>query len=194
MLALCLKQSVATTLVDVCVGRRSEKDDDGCGERMCGTKSSYDHDSSNFEVQDSKLHGKGLFTKFALTPSPRKPKMVLGRFGGVMECGECVRNFKKENGGYDYKVIFCDMEEKDGSGDVAWHLRRTGDESIDGPMWWLNEARDSNDPAYRTSHVEFISSGLASGGFPKIECVLTTTLPSVNTDILTKYGVTFLSQ
>ena len=160
-----------------------------CQEEMCGVIIPVDHDYTLFTVGDSKLHGKGLFSSPSLVG---KKRGKLGRFGGIMECGECVRKFKEANNdSYDFMVLVAFHEEKESndlSGDnVFWHIRRTGNEVIDGPLWYINSVRTTNPASHMTQHVQFAVGDLDEDGYVILEVYLKCSVDTAGIELLSKY-------
>ena len=161
-----------------------------CGEKRCGLVVPVEHDYSLFTIRNSVLHGKGLFSGRCIVGQKRG--MLVGRFGGIMECGACVRKFKaKNNGSYDFMVLVAFHEEMESndvvSDNVFWHIRRTGVEAIDGPLWYINSVRDVNPSSHMTQHVEFAVGDLDEDGYVVLEVYLQNCVDTIGIELLSRY-------
>ena len=151
-----------------------------CDER-CGAAVSTGLLATNYNlvVATSKIPnaGKGLF---AATTIP-SVKCIFGRFGGTIECGLCVRTYRKERE-KTFDVLVCD---------VMWHFVRSYDVKIDGTMWFINSCCLNKD-SQGTENVRFESAGFTLGENsrelePLIEVVTCCEIES-GEELLASYG------
>lgn len=159
-----------------------------CDER-CGIAVSSGPSSEQYRlvVAKSKLPnaGMGLFAGSTI-PSGK----CIGRFGGTIECGLCVRSNRKERE-KSFDVLLCDVEYGEHNNDIMWHFVRSYDVEIDGTMWFINSCCLNKD-IQGTANVKFESAGLTPGENnaelePLIEVVTCCEIES-GAELLASYG------
>ena len=137
-----------------------------CDEVLCSTLLVGD-DFSGFRSAASGIpkSGLGLYASQNVAA-----KTVVGRFGGQLQCGKCVRKFRKLHPHGEYDVMRGDLDYNEGKGqDVFWHLTRTYDTAVDGSVWFINSSGSFNRKPYKTPNVVFVWSGFYRDGTPCIE-------------------------
>ena len=155
-----------------------------CGETKCGRFVVADPLPTSFVVKESPLDGLGVFSRERV--SVRKGQVIIGSFGGIVECGTCIHKFKSNSNDFDFRVIQCGIEHKENNGDTFWHLRRSGNADVDGPMWYLNEARATNPEGMRSFHARMENLGIDQDGFPLVQVKLVNALQGME-EVLIKY-------
>lgn len=136
-----------------------------CGEDKCGSVFKSCNPDVSVEVRDSGIDRKGAGLGLFLKEGCKRREKI-GNFGGMLLCGMCV---KKKKGKFDTMRVERDYgltrEEKG----VYWHLVRTGVQSIDGYMWYINSSSKSNPDGYQEPNMQFYGLGFYEEGEPAVE-------------------------
>ena len=108
-------------------------------------------EKSGIRKKDS---GNGLFIK-KKCPS----KSEIGSFGGVLLCGDCIRkrNCKWVTKRYNSFLLGQSYMLTENDNGVFWHVVRTYDRTVDGPMWFINSSKHDAAKGYKFPNVTFES-------------------------------------
>jgi hypothetical protein len=151
-----------------------------CGEGRCLNEEVTAVDAVSMVVKESDIDGKGVFAVYEI-----QPRTVIGYFGGVMICAMCVKDFKL-NLKNAFLVIECDVDYTDGD-DVFWYLKRSGDSTIDGSIWFTNSSNANSRVAWqREPNVVFQSDGFDEQRRPVI-CAVSLRRIAAGEELLADY-------
>jgi hypothetical protein len=159
------------------------QDSDACDEELCGTRHVAPLADVPVKVKKSGIKrqhaGNGLFIQQECAPKTR-----IGSFGGELQCGDCVRKRTKQ---FTYFALGTSYIQTQNPNGISWHFVRTGDQDIDGPMWFINSSRLSGARGYKYPNVFFETQVLLPNGVPDLEVYSGNSSIPAHSELLAQY-------